>query len=73
MFSLGFHREWTAPTVAREHITAAAGLAAAIPLASVITRVVDGELVWPIAGFAATAVHLTAVASQLMPGSRPAV
>ena len=48
-----------------------AGLAAAILLASVLSRVVDGDLVWPIAGFATTAVYLSAVAAQLMLGSRP--
>jgi hypothetical protein len=47
-----------------------AGLAAAILIASAVSRLADGELVWPIAGFTATAIYLIAVAAQLMLGSR---
>jgi hypothetical protein len=49
-----------------------AGLAAAILLSSAISRVADGELVWPVAGFSTTAIYMLAVAAQLMLRSRRA-
>ncbi len=49
-----------------------AGLAAAILLSSAVSRLADGEMVWPIAGFCATAIYLLAVAAQLMLGARRA-